>query len=76
MFVCRLLFLWTFLTVRGGINECYMAFYKRTANDSLYFYDKDGQYGYIAMTAEFPIGDYEVYKITRTLTACVLKSFF
>ncbi len=48
--------------MRGGLTECYGALFLTEENhsNSLYFYDKDGQYGYIAMISEFPISDYEV----------------
>ncbi len=45
------------------MNECFSAFFssKHEENTILHCLDKDGQYGYIAMINEFPIGDYEVY---------------
>ncbi len=50
-----------FFSVRGGLNECYHAYFSETCHKGHLFYlDKDGQYGYIAMTSLFPVGPYEV----------------
>ncbi len=48
--------------VRGGLNECYNAFFSKKCHidQTLHIYDKDGQYGYIAMISAFPVGEYEV----------------
>ncbi len=52
--------------VRGGINECYNAYFStKVHKGSLYVYDKDGQYGYIAMISAFPTGPYKVCKIYK-----------
>ncbi len=58
-----------FLTVRGGIIECYRPHWNATLypDEILHFLDKDGQYGFIAMTSDFPVGEYKVNKYSKQL---------
>ncbi len=47
--------------VRGGLTECYVPLWIQSdILQKLYFLDKDGQYAFIAMISNFPIGEYEV----------------
>ncbi len=56
------------------MTECYRPLWKADLvnHEELHFLDKDGQYAYIAMISEFPVGQYTV--ITCDLEQTVIEN--
>ncbi len=50
------------------MNECFKPLWKShpASEEDLHFLDKDGQYAFIAMISDFPVGEYKVKKAKKS----------
>jgi len=48
-------------SVRGGFLEVYRLSFKASQEHDLHFYDMNAQYSFIALTAQLPLGPYQIF---------------
>ena len=48
-------------SVRGGFLEVYRLTFESNADQDLHYYDMNAQYSFIALTAQLPLGEYQIF---------------
>jgi hypothetical protein len=48
-------------SVRGGFLEVYRLSFEANSHQDLHFYDMNAQYSFIALTAQLPLGEYQIF---------------